>query len=247
VTAGGALTYTLVVTNAGPSTAENVVLVDDLPEELAVVEINASQGSCTAARSFRCGLGTLAADATAQVSVTVRTDASTAGGTVLNNQAWVSSDVLDDDNGDNFDTTPVLATVAADLWIQKTREPASSLHGDVVYTIVAGNDGPSDAPSSMISDTIPVELASVTWECTGFDGALCPSNGDGNLRAAADLPDGGRVLITLQGQLVGSEALTNRAEVLPSPAITDPYSPNNRASACGFPETTVVYLPIMLR
>ncbi|MBN1261902.1 MAG: DUF11 domain-containing protein, partial [Anaerolineae bacterium] len=46
-TAGLSLTYTLIVTNAGPSTANNVILTDTLPSGLAATGYDATPGSCT--------------------------------------------------------------------------------------------------------------------------------------------------------------------------------------------------------
>jgi len=46
VTVGAVLTYTILVSNAGPDPATNVVVTDDLPKQVDFVSATASSGSC---------------------------------------------------------------------------------------------------------------------------------------------------------------------------------------------------------
>ena len=57
------MTYTLVVTNAGPAVARDVTVVDALPVELTVLSVTASQGTCSG--GVTCLLGDLPVNATA--------------------------------------------------------------------------------------------------------------------------------------------------------------------------------------
>ncbi|MDS4039555.1 MAG: SBBP repeat-containing protein, partial [Candidatus Competibacter sp.] len=63
------LTYTLTVTNAGPSTAAGVVLADTLPPGLAVLAL--SSGCSHAGGTVTCVLGDVAKNATVQASIRV--------------------------------------------------------------------------------------------------------------------------------------------------------------------------------
>ena len=65
VTAGNPITFTVVVTNAGPSTATDVVITDPPPAGLAFGTIT---GACTA---FPCTIPTLAPGASATITATV--------------------------------------------------------------------------------------------------------------------------------------------------------------------------------
>ncbi|MEA2560175.1 MAG: hypothetical protein QOH06_1679 [Acidobacteriota bacterium] len=73
-----ALTYTVTVTNGGPGPATQVVLTDTLPAEAAFVSATTAQGSCArggkgkAGGALTCGLGSLAAGATASVTIVVQ-------------------------------------------------------------------------------------------------------------------------------------------------------------------------------
>src|SRR5215207_1952833 len=60
---GGALTYSIQVTNAGPGTATDVVVTDNLPKGVSFISAEPVQGSCTISSNKRrvtCKLGTIA-------------------------------------------------------------------------------------------------------------------------------------------------------------------------------------------
>ena len=93
-TVGQTLTYTLEVHNAGPSTATQV-RISDTPTNLTIQTVS---GACTA---LPCTLASLAAGATATVTVTAIINAA---GT-FDNMASVTSPVPDPNSADNTDAT----------------------------------------------------------------------------------------------------------------------------------------------
>ena len=91
VAAGAPLTYSLTVSNAGPSDAADVMLVETLPSG---VTFGASSGCLNDPNGVPlCDLGSIAAGTSRQVTVTVTVHAATAG--TITNQAIVTSETSD--------------------------------------------------------------------------------------------------------------------------------------------------------
>ncbi len=188
VVAGRTLVYTLAVTNAGPSTATGVTVVDTLPAGVTFQSAAPSQGSCSAAGPVvTCALGTLAPAGNASIVLTVVVDPSTPPGT-LQNTASVSGDGIDPvpDNDTTTEPTEVLAEV--DLSIAKTDSPDPVEEGqELTYTLHVANAGPSDATGVVVTDTLPPSVAFVSASagCTEAAGTVTCSVG--NLAAGASL------------------------------------------------------------
>ncbi|MDX1687631.1 MAG: CARDB domain-containing protein [Candidatus Promineifilaceae bacterium] len=242
VTAGALVTYTIAVTNAGPSVAENVLLRDPLPSGLNVLATEASHGQCTAGQTVTCGLGTLSAGEHVTISVVARAAAWLPDRAVLNNQALVSSDVFDTDNGLNRDTAPVMVHEAADLWIEMSQTPETIAEGEITYIIMVGNDGPSDASFALVRDIPPAGVTAVTWECVAVGEASCAPSGSDLLLTTVDLPAGSVVIFTMRGTIPQPQRVVNTATVEKATGSADPYLANNRATVTNL---LMVNLPVI--
>jgi uncharacterized repeat protein (TIGR01451 family) len=103
---GTTATWTLAVTNLGPSTAQNVVVTDTLPSRLTFV----SAPGCvytSATRVLTCSLASLAGGA--NVSFTVTTTITGNGGGWITNTAQVTSATADPVSANNTSTDRVRA------------------------------------------------------------------------------------------------------------------------------------------
>jgi uncharacterized repeat protein (TIGR01451 family) len=100
VTAGTDLTYSLTITNHGPSTATNVTVSDPVPAQTSFVSATPSQGTCDATVS--CSLGTLASGASATITIVVHVNASASG--TITNTATVTSTTSDANQSNNAAT-----------------------------------------------------------------------------------------------------------------------------------------------
>lgn len=89
VIAGNLLTYTLVITNAGPANAVGVTVTDTLPAEVTVVTTTLSQGTTCSGSPLVCALGTLTAGGTATITVVVPVTPTALG--AITNTATVGS------------------------------------------------------------------------------------------------------------------------------------------------------------
>jgi uncharacterized repeat protein (TIGR01451 family) len=154
VAEGAALTYTILVSNAGPDTATNVVVTDDLPKQIDFVSATSTSGTCQTPSGkgkgkggkVQCNLGTLSNGGTATVTIT--TTASKSGD--ISNTASVTSDVIDPQTANNSDTeaTKVLAAAKASTCANKKATivgtPGDDLligtSGSDVILALAGND-----------------------------------------------------------------------------------------------------------
>jgi uncharacterized repeat protein (TIGR01451 family) len=95
---GENLTYTITVANTGPAVAVATHLSDQLPDGAEFVSATPSQGSCSpASGDVVCELGDLASAASATVTVVARV---TRPGTAVN-VAYVTSQMLDENGGNN--------------------------------------------------------------------------------------------------------------------------------------------------
>ncbi len=176
-TAGGAsvnprevLTYTLTVSNAGPSDARNVVMSDTVSTLLSGVQYSTNNGVTWSAWPGRYTVGTLATGAS--LSILIRgTVVDSAAGSIVNT-AKASSDTPDPDPDNNTSTTDTPITELADVSIVKAATPVPATAGSLLtYTLTATNAGPSSAQNVIVSDTLPGRLtnpeysvdAGITW------------------------------------------------------------------------------------
>ena len=142
---GEALTYTLEITNAGPSDAIDALLVDTLPAVL-----DAPSWSCVASAGSSCpaaGTGdfaetvTLASGGTLTVTIeaTLQADAATTlAGSPLTNTATISPapGVIDTDPGNDSATDTTDLAPRADLALSKDDGQTSAVPGETLTTTV---------------------------------------------------------------------------------------------------------------
>jgi uncharacterized repeat protein (TIGR01451 family) len=107
---GNNLTYTIAVTNGGPSSAATVNVTDTLPAGTTLVSATPTQGSCTGTATVICSLGTIANAGTASIALTI-TLPSTPG--PVSNLATVASPTNPDSNGANNSSTATVTVIPA--------------------------------------------------------------------------------------------------------------------------------------
>jgi len=175
--AGNNVRFQLQVTNSGPSTAENVVLEDMLPEGVTVVNVNPSQGSCTTGEPgstpLVCNLGTLGVDVSATVFVILNIDPDYVGS--LENDAVVSSDLFDPDNGNNRDYVIVPVSTWSNVFMKKGCgwEEDVLAGEEIQYDILVRNDGPSTVHNYEFWDLLPDDVTYLSYEMLPSTGGEC--------------------------------------------------------------------------
>ena len=153
------MTYTVTVTNQGPSIASNVLLTENLPNTyLGFISATPSQGTCSApnvSHVMTCDLQNLGIGASATVVIAMSAD--TIG--VDTNTVSVSADENDTDLGNNIATQNTTIQLGADLQFTKLATPDPVIAGNTVfYYLKVKNAGPSNA-NVTITDTLPSGVA----------------------------------------------------------------------------------------
>lgn len=180
VAMGDTVTYTITVTNHGPTTATGVTLVDTLPAGVTILSSVSNQATATTTivnGVVTTQVGTLAADGSSFVlTIVVSTSTSTPPSIVLN--ASVSSDEDDPNPEDNNASVTTTVTPAFDLGVDVEPLGTPVLVGqDLVYTIVVTNHGALPVTGIHLKGHLP---AGLIVSATDSLGAVVPVGSDGS-------------------------------------------------------------------
>ena len=221
------LEYMLVITNTGSAAATNVRLADTIPADTAVVagSVVTSQGVVLGEDPVSINIGTVNPGQVITLSFRVLIDTGVADGTIISNQAQVSSnelaDVPSDDNGNSTDglnptLTPVDTGSGSSLpsglakTLPATSETGSAgdevLIGEVLTFEVSVNMPQGTLRQVTMSDTLPAGLtyiAGSTELAREFDTGLNAATNPGSINTAAagtfvGLTDGTEMVVSGQ-------------------------------------------------
>ena len=226
---GGQVTYTLNVQNAGPSSAENVMVSDPLnTASYSDVAAKPSQGTCD--NTVSCSLGTVDPNSTVTITITATV---TARDTTLTNNASVSSSTPDPNPFNNSDSASVTVPGTADLAIDKMGPTNPNQGGADSFTITVSNNGPDTANGVVVNDPLPSQFTATAASGGGFSCTLPGGAGGTVVCTLASLPPtgGSPATITITGTLaggIGGQTIVNAATV--SSNTADPDLSNNTAT-----------------
>ncbi len=238
VIAGNNLTYTLEVTNNGPSVADDVMVSDPLPATTSYVSATtaAPGGRCIrpavgTSGTVSCSLGDLAVGAKETITVIARVAANVLFSSNIRNTASVTSTTPDPAPSNNTATDVTPVETDADLVLTKTASPATVHAGDnVTYTIVAANAGPSNAVGASVADVIPAEETFVSAKTSA---GSCHDTAGVVICALGALAAGASVTITIVAKVKPStpEGTTIHNAAAVESFTRDPDLSNNFGSA----------------
>ncbi len=222
---GETITYTLTITNQGPSNSLSAQIEDSLPSGVTYVSHSASSGSYNPASGYWT-FGAVAVGATISLTLTTTVDGGTANTTITNSATTVSRGQPDPDPSDDS-ATVAIAVQGADLQVSKSvNNPAPASGTNVTFTLSVYNAGSNDATNVQLTDLLPSGLAYVSAVGSGSyaSGSGVWSIGTLTVGSTATLTLVANVTAATDTTLVNSVAVTAVDQA-------DPVSSNDSASA----------------
>jgi uncharacterized repeat protein (TIGR01451 family) len=247
---GATITYTETVTNNGPNAATGAVLYQQTPTNTTFASITPPTGWTCGATPGVGGTGVVLCSASAAMAANTTTaaftyvvtvNAGTAAGTVITNQADVTSQTTDGNSSNNVTITSVLVEISADadLAVAMTALPTPTfISSSLTYTIQVSNLGLAPGAGVTVTDTLPAigtapsqtsALSNVTASSTQgtcvVNTTTAPFTVTCTLGAVA-YPLSVPITITITGTTPATPmTLSNKA--VASSTSTDPVSTNN--------------------
>ncbi|AAB85563.1 putative membrane protein [Methanothermobacter thermautotrophicus str. Delta H] len=158
---GSVVTFTVAVTNLGPSNATGVTVTDILSPGLVYLSHTVTQGTYNATTGvWYIGALNYAASALMNLTVLVNTTGDS------NNTVSVTGNERDPDRTNN-DAVSTLNAVSADLSIQKTVDRPVINNGETAtFTVIVRNAGPDTPSNVVVSDLLPAGLSIISYTVT---------------------------------------------------------------------------------
>lgn len=220
---GDQVGYTITMTNNGPSSTDNVEVVDPLPIGTLITNPEPSQGSFDPDQRVWT-VGSMTSGQIVTLTYTITIDASM-GGQFLNTAVIRQSSTPDPVIGNNLARASV-AIPSADLVVNKSVDNPNPEVGDTVtFTIGASNIGPNEATAS-VTDLLPAGLQYVSSNPS--TGTYDPQTGIWTLGTIS--PSGPPAMLTVVATVTQTGTIDNTATIA-APGLRDPDLTNNTSTA----------------
>jgi len=228
ISVDGTLTYTLIVTNSGPSDASNLQVTDTLSVGVTFLSAVGSGWVCSESLGVvTCTLSSLKNGDSSIITITVTTPSS-AG--IITTTATVSASETDPNTSNNTVAENTTVLPPTDLSVTKTSSPnpvvvLKNSNTDLIYTIIVRNNGPADAVNVVAIDTLPPEnlgadngdpADNVTLSyvsSTASQGSCSYSGGTVTCDLGKVSKDGGVATVTIEVTTTVVGTITNTASV----------------------------------
>ncbi len=216
ILAGSDLTYTIIATNNGPQPAPNVTVSLPISSGAVFVSMNLP-GATYSGGVVQANLGNLSIYSQASLQVVVQR---TCPGS-LSETASVSGDIVDSNTSNNTSTVVTQVNPAAAVQVTLVASESPVVLGqDFKYTVTIKNDGPSDASTVVLTDTLP---AGVTYVSAFSDQNVTPSYSAGVVTLSLPALESGAtatLTITVNPTAAPGSSLSDSALV--THQVTDP-------------------------
>ena len=228
---GANITYTLTLSNSGPSTATGVQVLDQLPAEVTFVSATPSRGTYNSATGV-WNVGSVNANTNATLQIVATVIAPTA---ITNSAQVIASDQPDPDsmpgnglfNGEDDQASVTTQQGIADLSLTKTANTvAPNVSGNISFTITVTNSGPNSATGVVVTDTLDANLSFISASTS--QGLYNPATGEWTV---GTLANGASATLVITGTILGPQPFTNTAQVSDSDQLDPNSTPNNNNPA----------------
>lgn len=225
VVIGNNLSYSISVTNFGPSTAKGVTVTHVLPPSAVFVSASASQGTAVQSGGTVVGsLGNIAVGASASMTVVVTP---TSAGAISSSAAVGSSQADPDLSNNSVTVVSHVNPPSADLAVGLADAPDPALvGGSLTYLVSVTNKGPSIASGVRVTNSLPDSVAiqnvSVSQGVVSVDGHTVVIT-FGSITNNAIATAGIQVTPSVEGTLTATAVVSGN--------LPDPVLPNNTAVA----------------
>ncbi|MBK6902408.1 MAG: DUF11 domain-containing protein [Saprospirales bacterium] len=231
------MTYTVVVSNAGPSDAVGATVADAAPAGTTIsgwtaVFAGGATGNAAGAGNISESVN-IPSGGSITYTINVSVPSSLTGNLVNTATVAAPMGTTDPMPGNNTATDTDTPNLQADLSITKTDGSATYTPGvGVTYTVVVSNAGPSDAVGATVTDAAPAGTTISSWTAVFAGGATGNAAGAGNISESVNIPSGGSItytiMVSVPSSLTGN--LVNTAAIAAPMGTTDPTPGNNTAT-----------------
>jgi uncharacterized repeat protein (TIGR01451 family) len=230
-TVGQNVVFTILASNLGPSNATGVVMNDLLPAGLVYVSHTASAGTYNPGTGVWT-IGSLANGASRTLTITATV--TSAGLPQVTNIATITGNEYDPQLTNNTSVVTVTPQLSDLVVIKTVDNGAQQVGGNVVFTIVARNDGPTANTGVVVNDPLPAGLNYVSHVATF--GTYTPGSG---VWTIGNLAVGQQYTLTITATVTGAAIPTVVNTATIGGNVFDPDLSNNTSSISVSPNLAV--------
>jgi len=218
---GEELTWTIRVTNHGPSDAVDVKVLEDIPDSLQLIRTIASKGTFDKNTNIWT-IGKLANGASETLQVV--TKVLSVGN--ITNPVEVSTSTPDTNKTNDKANNTTTAYALADLELTKSSDKKVYYVGDEVHWLITVvNHGPSAACDVVVKDALPSETKFISY--TADKGSFDSATGTWTI---GDMENGERVTLDILCKALKAGEFTNNANVTSSTNDSDESNNHDNAT-----------------
>ncbi len=189
------ITYTLTFSNAGNSSATNVVITDEIPAGLTNISYHSSGVSITPSGSISYVWQVEDLSPGEGGIITISGVLSNPSVGVFTNTATIATSYIETDTSDNTAQAGLMVT-AADPTISKSVTPTTAQPGETItYSLTFANIGNLTAQGIVITDKIPISLTNISYQPSAI--TITPTGSLSYVWQVEDLSPGETGLITI--------------------------------------------------